>query len=321
MLKDPKASAFTENFVGQWLGLREIDATMPSHILYPEWDDLLRASILKETYLFWDELLKHDLSLMNIVHSDFSMLNGRLAKHYGINLSPLPGTPERGVGGEGLWEFKKVPLPKNSHRGGVLTMASVLKVTANGTYTSPVLRGAWVLDRILGTPPPRPPEGVAAVEPDIRGATTIRQQLGKHRQVESCATCHTKIDPPGFALESFDVIGGWREYYRTSGNGKAVMIDGRRMPYLQGPKVDPSDVMPDGQKFRDIDEFKQLLLRDKDQLARALTNRLVTYATGAAPQPGDRAEIDAIVARIRERDYGLRTLVHEVVQSKLFQNK
>jgi mono/diheme cytochrome c family protein len=314
LLKDPRASAFTENFVGQWLGLREIDATIPSHILYPEYDDMLKESMLKETYLFFDEVLKNDLSLTNFVASDFAMLNGRLTRHYG-----LP-SPSRGAAG-GDWEFKKTTLPKDSHRGGVLTMASVLKVTANGTYTSPILRGAWVLDRILGTPPPRPPEGVAAVEPDIRGATTIREQLAKHRQVESCATCHTKIDPPGFALESFDVIGGWRDYYRTSGNGKAVMIDGRRMPYLQGKKVDPADLLPDGRKFRDIDEFKQLLLSDKDQLGRALTERLVTYATGATPRPADRDEIDAIVGKIRDRDYGLRTLVHEIVQSRIFQSK
>jgi hypothetical protein len=200
-------------------------------------------------------------------------------------------------------------------------MASVLKVTANGTYTSPILRGAWVLERILGAPPPRPPEGVAAVEPDIRGATTIRQQLAKHRRDPSCASCHAKIDPPGFALESFDVIGGWRDYYRTTGNGKAVVVNGRTMYYRQGPKVDPADVLPDGRRFRDIDEFKLLLLKDKDQLARALTTRLVTYATGAASQAADRPEIEAIVGRIRGRNYGLRTLVHEVVQSKLFQNK
>jgi mono/diheme cytochrome c family protein len=308
MLKHPKARAFTENFVGQWLGLREIDATIPSHILYPEYDEMLKHSMLRETYLFFDEVLRHDLSLSHFVASDFTMLNGRLARHYGI-----PGV-------EG-WEFKKVALPKGSHRGGVLTMASVLKVTANGTYSSPILRGAWVLERILGTPPPRPPEGVTAIEPDIRGATTIRQQLAKHRQVESCASCHARIDPPGFALESFDVIGGWREYYRTSGNGKPVIVDGRRMPYLQGPKVDPADVLPDGRKFRDIDEFKQLLLRDKDQLARALTERLVTYATGAAPQTADRPEIEGIVRNIRDRDYGLRALIHEIVQSKSFQNK
>jgi cytochrome c553 len=308
MLHDPKAAAFTENFVGQWLGLREIDATIPSHILYPEYDEMLKASMLKETSLFFEELLKHDLSLTNFVHADFAMLNGRLARHYAIP----------GIDG---WEFRKVTLPPGSHRGGVLTMASVLKVTANGTYTSPILRGAWVLERILGTPPPRPPEGVAAVEPDIRGATTIRQQLAKHRQLASCASCHAKIDPPGFALESFDVIGGWRDYYRTSGNGKAVMVEGKRMPYLQGPKVDPADVLDDGQKFQGIDEFKQLLLKNKDQLARALTERLATYATGATVQPADQPEIEAIVGKIRDRDYGLRTLVHALVQSRLFLHK
>src|SRR5216684_3325184 len=146
---------------------------------------MLVASMVQETELFFAEVLKHDLSLMNFVASDFTMLNGRLAKHYGIP----------GVTG---WAFHKVTLPPGSHRGGVLTMASVLKVTANGTSTSPVLRGAWVLDRILGTPPPRPPADVPTVEPDIRGATTIREQLAKHRQDATCAACHAKIDPPGF---------------------------------------------------------------------------------------------------------------------------
>jgi hypothetical protein len=308
MLNDRRAAGFTENFVGQWLGLRDIDATMPSHILYPEYDEMLKFSMLRETSLFIDELLRHDLGVANFVDSDFAMLNGRLARHYGIP----------GVDG---WAFKKVKLPPGSHRGGVLTMASVLKVTANGTYTSPILRGAWVLDRLLGTPPPRPPEGISAVEPDIRGATTIRAQLAKHRQVASCASCHRKIDPPGFALESFDVIGGWRTHYRTSGNGKPVVVDGRRMHYLQGPKVDPADVLEDGRRFADIDEFRQLLLKDRDQIARALTRRLVTYATGATTREADLPEIEAIVARARERDYGLRTLVHEVVRSRLFQTK
>jgi mono/diheme cytochrome c family protein len=308
MLKHSKSVALTENFVSQWLGLRDIDATMPSHLLYPEYDDMLKYSMLKETYLFFDEVLKNDLSLTNFVASDFTMLNARLAKHYGIP----------GVDG---WKFRKVPLPPGSHRGGVLTMASVLKVTANGTYTSPILRGAWVLDRILGTPPPPPPEGVSAVEPDIRGAVTIRDQLAKHRTVAACASCHAKIDPPGFALESYDVIGGWRDYYRVTGNGKPVEVDGRKMPYRHGARVDPADVLADGQKFKDIDEFKQLLLKNKDQIARALTGKLVIYATGAAPQAGDEAAIDAIVRNLRDHDYGLRTLVHEIVQSKLFQNK
>jgi hypothetical protein len=308
MLKSPKSAAFTENFVGQWLGLRDIDFTEPSHILYPEFDHMLKVSMVKETELYFTELLKDDLSIANFVASDFSMLNGRLAKHYGI-----PGV-------EG-YEFRKVKLPPESHRGGVLTMASVLKVTANGTSTSPVMRGAWVLDRILGTPPPRPPADVPALEPDIRGATTIREQLAKHRQVASCASCHVKIDPPGFALESFDVIGGWREHYRTSGSGQVVMVDGRRMPYHRGKPVDPSDVMPDGQKFKNIDELKQILLKDKDQLTRALTVKLVTYATGAGPAASDRSEIEAIVRAVRAKAYGLRTLVHEVVRSSLFRSK
>ena len=305
MLKDDKASAFTENFVGQWLGLRDIDFTEPSHRLYPEYDHMLKVSMIRETELFFAEILKNDLSLTNFVSSDFTMLNGRLAKHYGI-----PGV-------EG-WEFRKVPLPPGSHRGGVLTMASVLKVTANGTSTSPVTRGAWVLDRLLGTPPPRPPDGVPAVEPDIRGptiASSCQAPLGA-----LCAGCHNKIDPPGFALESFDVIGGWRENYRATG-GQPVTIDGQRMQYSKGKKVDPSDVMPSGEKFQDIDELKQILLKDKEQIARGLTVKLLTYATGAPPAPGNEREIEAIVAFIKTKNYGFRTLIHEIVQSKSFQYK
>jgi mono/diheme cytochrome c family protein len=308
LLNHPKAAQFTENFTGQWLGLRDIDFTVPSHIHYPEFDDMLKVSMVRETELFFAELLRHDLSLTNFIASDFTMLNGRLAKHYGIP----------GVSG---FAFQKVKLPPDSHRGGVLTMASVLKVTANGTTTSPVLRGAWVLDRILGTPPPKPPDNVGTLEPDTRGTKNIREQLAKHRQLESCASCHVKMDPPGFALESFDVIGGWREFYRVSGNGKAVMIDGRRMPYLHGPKVDPSDVLPDGRAFRDIDELKQLLLTDKDQLARSLTTKLLTYATGHGVEPADAPAVNDIVGKVKAKNYGFRTLVQEVVASPLFQTK
>jgi mono/diheme cytochrome c family protein len=308
MLAHPNAAAFTENFVGQWLGLREIDATEPSHILYPEFDHLLKVSMIRETELFFEEVLRGDLNLTNFVASDFTMLNGRLAKHYGLpNLSG--------------WEFKKTELPPEAHRGGVLTMASVLKVTSNGTTTSPVMRGAWVLDRILGTPPPPPPENVSAIDPDIRGATTIREQLAKHRSVESCAACHRKMDPPGFALESFDCIGGWREHYRVTGNGEPVTIDGRQMLYARGKPVDPADVLSTGERFENIDGLKQLLLKDKPQLARAMTARLITYSTGRAPQPGDRDEIEAIVSRLAIKDYGLRSLVHEIVQSRIFQEK
>jgi len=309
LLANPRAADFTENFVGQWLGLREIDATEPSQLVYPEFDHLLKVSMIREPELFFGELLKDDLSLTNLVASDFTMLNGRLARHYGI-----PGL-------EG-WEFHKTPLPPESHRGGVLTMAGVLKVTANGTTTSPVLRGAWVLDRILGTPPAPPPENVSALDPDIRGATTIREQLARHRSTESCGACHRQIDPPGFALESFDCIGGWREKYRFASwrrDAEELTINGRKL-YLD-LKVDPSDVMPDGQRFENVDQFKQILLRDKPQLARALTAKLMTYATGRAPQATDRDAVAAIVAKIEPKEYGLRSLVHEIVQSELFRNK
>jgi cytochrome c5 len=308
LLQDPKAKAFNENFAGQWLGLREIDATLPDQQLYPEYDDILRSAMLKEVSLFFDEVLKNDLSLTNFVSSDFSMLNGRLAAHYGI-----PGV-------DGL-EFRKVSLPTNSHRGGVLTMAAVMKVTANGTTTSPIVRGAWVLDRILGTPPPRPPANVEAVDPDIRGATTIRSQLAKHRQVETCASCHSTIDPPGFALENFDVIGGWRENYRSIGNGKPVTLNGRQMRYKHGPAVDAGDVLPNGRLFKNIDEFRKLLLADKDQLARALADKLLTYATGAPTTTADRPKIEAVARNIRDKNYGFRSLIHEVVQSEAFRSK
>jgi cytochrome c5 len=308
MLQDPKAKAFTENFVGQWLGLRNIDATLPDRQLYPEYDDLLRSSMPKEVYLFSDEVLKNDLSITNFVSSDFSIINGRLASHYGI----------RGV--EGL-EFRTVTLPANSHRGGVMTMAAIMKVTANGTTTSPILRGAWILDRILGTPPPKPPANVEAVEPDIRGATTIRNQLAKHRQVESCAVCHVTIDPPGFALENFDVIGGWREHYRSIGDGEPVTVNGKRMRYKNGPAVDAGDVFPDGRQFRGIDEFKHLLLSDKDQLARAVAEKLLNYATGTPTSRADRPQVKVIVESVRGKNYGFRSLVQEVVQSDVFRNK
>ncbi|HXD89069.1 MAG TPA: DUF1592 domain-containing protein [Urbifossiella sp.] len=308
MLKHPKAAAFADNFAGQWLGLRKIDDTAPDPSLYPEYDDVLKTAMVKETLLFFGEVLKNDLSLTNFVASDFTMLNGRLARHYGIP----------GITGQ---EFKNVALPPGSHRGGVLTMASVLKVTANGTTTSPILRGAWVLDRILGTPPPKPTVDVEPIEPDIRGATTIREQLAKHRQRPECASCHVKIDPPGFALESFDVVGGWRDYYRSVGKGGPAVVNGRTMRYKKGPDVEAADVLPDGRRFQNIDEYKQLLLKDKDQLARALAEKLLSYATGAAPTKADAAEVEAIVGRVRAKDYGFRSLVHEIVQSKLFQSK
>ncbi len=316
LLKHPKARAFTENFTGQWLSLRDIAATTPDKALYPEWEELLQWSAVRETHLFFEELLKVNLSVKNFVDSDFAMLNGRLAQHYGI--------PDvHGV------EFRKVALKPEQHRGGVLTHASVLKVTANGTTTSPVLRGVWVLDRILGRPVPPPPPNVPAVEPDIRGATTIRDQLAKHRATENCADCHARIDPPGFALESYDVIGGWRERYRivTEQKNRVNNRTGPLGKYLKayefglGLAVDAGDVLPDGRKFADMAEFKKLLLTDPEQIARCLTEKLVTYATGQPVGFSDHAAVGRILAQGKGADYGLRSLVHAVVGSELFRSK
>ncbi len=306
LLRDPKSNSFTEHFTGQWLKLRAIDDTLPDRTLYPEYDDILKTAMLKETKLFFDEVLRNDLPLTHFVHSEFTFLNERLARHYRI-----PGV-------QGM-EMRKVTLPPGSHRGGLLTMGSILKVTANGTTTSPIIRGSWVLERILGTPPPKPPPDVEAIEPDIRGATTIREQLAKHRDVSSCASCHKKIDPPGFALESFDVIGGWRTHYRATGEPR--LIDGRRRRYWDGPAVDPADVTHDGRRFENIDDYKQLLLEDKDQLARNLAEKLLAYGTGAAPTSTDDTQIENIIARVRDSNFGFKTLIHEVVQSDLFQTK
>jgi hypothetical protein len=218
-------------------------------------------------------------------------------------------------------ELRQVHLPADAHRGGVITHASVLKVTADGTRTSPVLRGAWVLDRILGTPPAPPPPNTPAIEPDIRGATTIREQLDKHRHTSACATCHRHIDPPGFALESFDPIGNWRDFYRVTARSKAGPIDlpyGFGRPVYRGPDVELGGQTVSGQQFETIDDFKRILLEDKKQIARSLTRKLLVYATGAEIQFADREVVEQIVDKLPEADFGFRSLIHQVVQSRIF---
>ncbi len=306
MLKDPKAQRFTENFTGQWLDLRKINDTSPDPRLYGEFDQYLFWSMPRETEAYFKEILRHDRSLLEFVDSDWSFLNERLARHYGI----------AGVVGQ---ELRTVKFAEGSHRGGVMTHASVLKVTADGTRTSPVLRGKWVLDRILGKPPAPPPPGTPSFEPDIRGATTIREQLDKHRNTPACATCHVHIDPPGFALENFDALGGWRDFYRATAPTKKGVVKGQR--YYHGPDVELGGVTPNGKAFKNIDDYKKILLEDKDQLARNLTEKLLIYSTGADIQFADREVVEQIVAALRVKNYGFRTLVHEVVQSRLFLSK
>ncbi|NBV21792.1 MAG: DUF1592 domain-containing protein [Proteobacteria bacterium] len=311
LLNSPRAHRFTENFAGQWLDLRKIDFTIPDPHLYSDFDYLLLWAMPRETQLFFEEVLRNDLSLLNFIDSDWTILNERLARLYGIP----------GVSGN---DFRKVKLSPEYHRGGVMTHASVLKVTADGTRTSPVLRGKWVLERILGKPPSPPPPDVPAIEPDIRGATTIRQQLDKHRNTPACATCHNHIDPPGFALENYDPIGNWREFYRGTERTKqypnALFPTNGRGVY-RGADVEQGSVTPEGRVFKDLAEYKKLLLEDKDQLARNLTQKLMIYATGADLQFADREVVEQIVAKVRPTNYGLRSLVHEIVLSRVFLNK
>ena len=310
LLNDSKAEAFTTNFVGQWLDLRDIDFTEPDMNLYPEFDELLRISMVEETNRYFREVLDQDLSLLTFIDSDFIFLNERLAAHYGIP----------GIQGQ---NFRKITLPADSVRGGVLTQASVLKVTANGTNTSPVLRGAWVVKNILGQPTPPPPSNVPAVEPDIRGATTLRQQLAKHRNEDSCAVCHDKLDPAGFALENFDVIGGWRDNYRTLGDGERPEFSQHPITfawirYRIGLPVDATGKTPAGHLFGDIREFKRLLLMQKNAVATGLTEKLVTYAMGRQLGFSDRRDIQKIVEASARDSYGFRSLIHKIVQSEMY---
>ena len=310
MLKDRKSERFVEDFLGQWLKLRQLAATDPDKKLYPEFNAYLQDSMRAETVGFFRELLDRNLAARHLVKSDFAMLNEKLATHYGIP----------GVSGP---EIRRVPLPPGSPRGGFLTQAAILKITANGTTTSPVPRGAFVMARLLGQEPEPPPANVPAVEPDVRGATTIREQLDKHRNDAACATCHVKIDPPGFALESFDVIGGQRTRYRSLENGDPAprgAIDPRiSINFKLGPAVDASGELPDGRKFADIVEFQSLLTAQPRPLLENLARQLAVYSTGRPVAFSDRAALTALVTRVEQQGSGVRTLIHELVQSELFQ--
>ena len=307
LLRDTKAARFIDNFTGQWLRLREIDATQPDKQLYPEFTQLLQESMLAETRAYFAELLRADLGVSHFVKSDFAMLNEPLARHYGI----------AGVTGH---EMRRVALPPGSLRGPFLTQASVLKVTANGTTTSPVIRGAFVMDKLLGIVPTPPPPGTGSIEPDTRGTTTIREQLAKHKTSATCASCHVKMDPYGFALESFDVVGEWREKYRATHAREdfTKIVHGRGIWYHFEKSVDCTGELPDGRPFNDLAGLRDLLAADEEGLARAFLGHLIAYATGAPVSFADRPEVERILARAKASRYGLRTLIIETTQSPLF---
>lgn len=312
LLADAKSQRFVEDFLGQWLKLRSIAATDPDRKLYPEFNLYLQDSTVAETRAYFRELLDKNLDASYLVKSDFAMLNERLAVHYGID----------GVSGS---QIRRVALPAGSPRGPFLTQASILRITANGTTTSPVPRGAFVLDRLLGQPPEPPPPNVPAIEPDVRGAKTIREQLAKHRDNPSCASCHAKIDPPGFALESFDVIGGFRTRYRSIGAGDPAPR-GKIDPFIGisfrlGPTVDASGVLPDGREFRAISEFQDHIAANRPQLLRNLARQFAIYGAGRDLAFSDRASIGEIVTNTQKQGGGIRTLIHELTQSALFQTR
>lgn len=310
LLADPRSERFVVDFLDGWLDLRSIEFTNPDRNLFPEFDAYLQWSMLKESRGFFSQLLKEDLSVSNFIDSDFAMLNNRLALHYGID----------GVQGTDL---QKIKLPSDSPRGGVMAQASVLKVSANGTATSPVIRGVWVLERIMGIVPPPPPPAVPGVEPDIRGAETIRQLLDKHRDMTSCKGCHQLIDPPGFALEQFNPIGGYRENFRSMGVGERInlQVDGRKVRYKKGLPVDASGELLDGRTFNGFDEFKNRLLEDQSGIAHCLTEKLLTFGTGRELGFSDRQGVEEIVKQLHENGDGLKTLIKQIVLSDIFQSK
>ena len=312
LLADPRSDRFIADFTDQWLDLRKIDATQPDTKLYPEAREHLKHSMIAETRAYLRELITHDLSVTHLVKSDFGMLNQSLADHYSV----------LGVTG---CDVRRVSLPADSPRGAFLTQAAVLKVTANGTTTSPVTRGAWINERILGNPIPPPPPGVPAIDPDTRGANTIREQLEKHRSDTRCAGCHAQIDPPGFALESFDVIGGFRDRYRSlaGGNTQATFhfASGFAPKVHLNLPVDPSGKVSSGDDFKDVTGFQALVLRKPEVLASNMVRQFLMYGTGSEPHYADRREIARILAQTNASNHGLRSLIDAIVQSELFLTK
>ncbi|MFT5127494.1 MAG: hypothetical protein ACI8W8_001097 [Rhodothermales bacterium] len=301
MLDDPKAAAFTQNFVGQWLSLRKLDQVAVDKTLYPRYSDYLKFLLKRETELFFEEILKHDLSVLSFIDSDFSMLNDRLAAHYGID----------GVKGA---HFRRVQLQPEHRRGGVTGHGSVLTLTTCGTRTSPVMRGAWVLEHIMGVEPPPPPKEIPAITPDTQNTKTIRELLAKHREDPSCARCHNKMDPLGLALENYNVVGQWRSDYGRWGNWG-------RPPYRKGPGVDATVQLVTGETVSTPAELRAALLAHKGRFCESLVEKLLTYALGRGLTLADRQTVHALKGKLETNGYTLAGLIANIVQSEPFRTK
>ena len=288
----PDFNRFVKEFLNAWLKLDEINDTDPDRELYPEYagDWWLVNSMIKESQLFFADLVVNNRPAAGVIDSDYTFLDERLARHYGVD--GLQGTA-----------FKRTKLPAQSPYGGILTQASVLKVTANGTVTSPVLRGVYVSERLLGYHPSPPPPSVPAVEPDIRGAATIRELLAKHREDLSCASCHAKIDPLGFVLESYDPVGRWRDKYVGD-----LPIDSKVKLFGE---VEVDDVIG----------FKDAILARPEEFMRGFSEHLLSYALGRELKLTDKPAIDRITRKVMEDHGRFSTVVVEIAKSLPFRNK
>ncbi|MDE0740507.1 MAG: DUF1592 domain-containing protein [Planctomycetota bacterium] len=287
MLKDKKADLFISNFLRQWLHLENITLLPPDEKKFKIfYDDALEDAFTTESFMVFKYMLEENRPVSEFLSANYTFINNDLAEHYGLDKVDK-------------YDFKKVTL-KDPRRGGLLTQGAVLTSTSNGVETSPVLRGIWVLQNILGLRKPKPPPNIPALAVDTRGTRTLRQQLSAHTKSSRCATCHRHIDPLGFALENFDAIGGWREKYENNA------------------RVDTSGKLPSGQKFRNIGEFKRALLARKDSFTQGLVSKFLTYATGRKMLGTDRSEIKKIAGQLKRKGYGLRDLILHTTASKIF---
>ncbi len=301
MLASPKSEAFVENFTGQWLGLREVGANPPAAELHRRYDRHLETSIVQESLGLFREILHNDLSVMHFIDSDFIVINERLARFYGID----------GVRGDDL---RRVNVPADVHRGGVLTQAAMLSITSNGTRTSPVKRGTWILKNILGTDPGLPVANAGEIAPKVPGIdkATVRQRLEIHRSLPQCARCHNKIDPLGFALENYDASGDWR---LREGHGYQGRIG------ENDPLIDATSKLPDGTELDGIESLQQALMHKQDLFMRCLAEKMLTYALGRELGVVDRPQVQAAVEHLQTTEPTLRELIRFIVRSPSFQSK